>query len=107
MFRRTLIALSATLIASTATVAYAKTNLLVYTALEADQIKEYEAAFEAAYPDIDVSWVRDPTGVVTAKLLAEKANPHADVVTGLAATSLMLLQKEGMLMPYAPKGLAE
>jgi len=90
-----------------ATSAYAKTDLLVYTALEADQIKEYEAAFEAAYPDIDLSFVRDSTGVVTAKLLAEKANPHADVVMGLAATSLMLLQKEGMLMPYAPKGLAE
>ena len=29
----------------------------------------------------------------------------ADVVMGLAATSLMLLDKEGMLMAYAPKGL--
>jgi iron(III) transport system substrate-binding protein len=37
--------------------------------------------------------------------LAEKANPQADVVWGLAATSLMLLDKEGMLQPYAPKGL--
>src|SRR4051812_23988053 len=38
-------------------------------------------------------------------LLAEKANPQADVVMALAATSLMLLEKEGMLMPYAPAGL--
>jgi len=37
--------------------------------------------------------------------LAEKANPQADVVMGLAATSLMLLDKEGLLLPYAPKGL--
>ena len=85
----------------------AATKLLVYTALEADQLKAYEVAFEAANPDVDVEWVRDSTGVVTAKLLAEKDNPQADIVMGLAATSLMLLQKEGMLMPYAPASLAD
>jgi iron(III) transport system substrate-binding protein len=85
----------------------AATKLLVYTALEADQIKAYETAFETANPDVDVEWVRDSTGVVTAKLLAEKDNPQADVVMGLAATSLMLLQKQGMLMPYAPAGLKD
>jgi iron(III) transport system substrate-binding protein len=80
-------------------------ELTVYTAIEADQLKGYEQAFEAAHPDIDIGWVRDSTGIVTAKLLAEKANPRADVVFGLAATSLMLLQKEGMLDAYAPAGL--
>jgi iron(III) transport system substrate-binding protein len=80
-------------------------DLTVYTALEADQIKPYKAAFEKANPGINILWVRDSTGIITAKLLAEKANPKADVVMGLAATSLMLLQKEGMLMPYAPAGL--
>jgi len=38
--------------------------------------------------------------------LAEKANPQADVVMGLAATSLVLFETEGMLQPYAPSGLA-
>jgi len=80
-------------------------ELTVYTALEADQIKVYQAAFEKTNPDIKIRWVRDSTGVVTAKLLAEKANPQADVVFGLAATSLMLLDKEGMLQGYAPGGL--
>ena len=80
-------------------------DLTVYTALEADQIKPYKAAFEKGNPGINILWVRDSTGIITAKLLAEKANPKADVVMGLAATSLMLLQKEGMLMPYAPAGL--
>ena len=42
---------------------------------------------------------------MTAKLLAEKNNPQADVVWGLAATSLMLLKGEGMLEPYAPAGV--
>jgi iron(III) transport system substrate-binding protein len=96
----------AVLLALSAT-AEAATKLLVYTALEADQLKEYEAAFEAANPDVDLEWVRDSTGIITAKLLAEKDNPQADVVMGLAATSLMLLQKEGMLAPYAPAHLAD
>jgi iron(III) transport system substrate-binding protein len=87
--------------------AQGKTELLVYTALEADQIKAYQKAFEKAHPGIAQKFVRDSTGIVTAKLLAEKANPQADVVWGLAATSLMLLDKEGMLMSYAPRGLAQ
>lgn len=82
-----------------------KTELLVYSALEADQIKAYKAAFEQAHPAIELRFVRDSTGIVTAKLLAEKANSQADVVWGLAATSLMSLDKAGMLMGYAPKGL--
>ncbi|MHA1566225.1 MAG: putative 2-aminoethylphosphonate ABC transporter substrate-binding protein, partial [Alphaproteobacteria bacterium] len=51
------------------------------------------------------NWVRDSTGIITAKLLAEKNNPQADVVWGLAATSLLLMKAEGMLEPYAPAGL--
>ncbi len=83
-----------------------KTQLLVYTALETDQLKAYEEGFRKAQPDIEIKWVRDSTGVVTAKLLAEKANPQADVVMGVAASSLVLLDTEGMLQPYAPANLA-
>ncbi len=82
-----------------------KTELLVYTALETDQIKAYEEAFKKANPNIDVKWVRDSTGVITAKLLAEKANPQADLVVGVSASSLAVFANEGMLQPYAPKGL--
>ncbi len=88
-----------------AATAQAQTKLTVYTAIEADQLKAYQEAFNADHPDIEINFVRDSTGIVTAKLLAEKANPQADVVWGLAATSLMLLDAEGMLEPYAPKGL--
>jgi len=79
-----------------------KTTLLVYTALETDQLKAYQEGFNKAYPDIDLKWVRDSTGVITAKLLAEKGNPQADVVMGVAASSLALLDKNGMLEPYKP-----
>lgn len=82
-----------------------KTQLLVYTALETDQIKAYQEGFNKVNPDIEIKWVRDSTGVITAKLLAEKANPQADVVMGVAASSLALLNKQGMLHPYAPLNL--
>ncbi len=93
------------LVAAGGPLARAATELTVYTALEADQLKAYQTAFEKANPDVKIRWVRDSTGIVTAKLLAEKANPQADVVVGLAATSLMLLDREGLLLPYAPRGL--
>ncbi|OHX10149.1 putative 2-aminoethylphosphonate ABC transporter substrate-binding protein [Chromobacterium amazonense] len=85
--------------------AQAKTVLTVYTALEADQVKDYKDAFEKANPDIEIRWVRESTGVITAKLLSEKNNPQADAVWGLAATSLMILDQQGMLQAYAPKGV--
>lgn len=85
--------------------AVAQTELTVYSAIEAEDLKRYAETFNKDHPDITINWVRDSTGVVTAKLLAEKNNPQADVVWGLAATSLLLLKTEGMLEPYAPKGV--
>ena len=86
-------------------VAAQKTTLNVYTALETDQLKAYQEGFNKAYPDIELQWVRDSTGVITAKLLAEKAAPKADVIMGVAATSMGIFDAEGMLQPYAPAGL--
>lgn len=80
-------------------------ELTVYTAIEAEDLGKYAERFNEAHPDIEVKWVRDSTGIITAKLLAEKDNPQADVIWGLAATSLLLMKSEGMLEPYAPVGL--
>ena len=80
-------------------------DLTVYTAIEADDLKNYADTFNKDHPDINIKWVRDSTGIVTAKLLAEKNNPQADIIWGLAATSLLLMKSEGMLVPYKPKGL--
>lgn len=85
--------------------ALAETELTVYTAVEAEDLTKYAERFNEDHPDININWVRDSTGVVTAKLLAEKDNPQADVIWGLAATSLLLMKGEGMLEPYAPVGL--
>jgi len=85
--------------------AMAQTELTVYTAIEAEDLKRYAETFNQEHPDIKINWVRDSTGIVTAKLLAEKNNPQADVIWGLAGTSLLLMKSEGMLQPYAPKGV--
>ena len=87
--------------------AFSASELTVYTAVEAEDLKKYAARFNEDHPDIKINWVRDSTGIVTAKLLAEKENPQADVIWGLAATSLLLMKGEGMLEAYAPKGLDE
>lgn len=82
-------------------------ELTVYTAVEAEDLTRYAEAFNADHPDITINWVRDSTGVITAKLLAERDNPQADVIWGLAATSLLLMKAEDMLEPYAPAGVDE
>ena len=84
-----------------------KTKLTVYTALEPDQLGPYKEAFEKANPDVEIAWVRDSTGVITARVLAEKDNPRADVIWGLGASSIALFDSMGMLEAYAPKGIAE
>jgi iron(III) transport system substrate-binding protein len=80
-------------------------RLVVYTAAEADQIAAYGQSFKTLYPAVDLLWVRDSTGVVTAKLMAERKAPHADVVFALAATSMIELDRMGLLEPYAAKGV--
>lgn len=87
--------------------AVAQTTLTVYTALEAEELEPLRQAFRAEHPDIDISWVRDSTGVITAKMLAEidAGNPQADIFMGTSATSLLVVDEKGMLLPYAPKGL--
>jgi iron(III) transport system substrate-binding protein len=79
-----------------------KTKLTVYTAIENEQLEPFKKAFEADNPTIEIAWVRDSTGVVTAKLIAEKDNPRADVIWGLAASSVGLFASMGMIEPYTP-----
>ncbi|MCP4563020.1 MAG: putative 2-aminoethylphosphonate ABC transporter substrate-binding protein [Bosea sp.] len=81
-----------------------KTKVTVYTALENDQLGPFKASIEKAVPEAEVVWVRDSTGVITARFLAEKDNPRADMVMGLAASSLLMFEKAGLLEAYKPNG---
>ncbi len=89
--------------ASLSTAALAQTKLSIYTALENDQLAPFKTAIEKS-TGVQVDWVRDSTGVITARFLAEKAAPKADMVLGLAASSLLLFEKEGLLESYKPAG---
>ena len=98
--------LAAALAAVVALPAFAqKTVLNVYTALETDQIKAYQESFNKSYPDVEIKWTRDSTGIITAKFLAEKSKPVADVVMGVAASSMAVFDREGLLQGYAPANL--
>jgi iron(III) transport system substrate-binding protein len=97
--------LFAVMIAVPIPTAQAAEELLIYTAIEDDQLPRYLASWKQQHPNVTLKIVRDSTGIITAKLLAEKANPQADLIWGLAATSLLILDQEGLLAPYAPKGL--
>ncbi len=83
-----------------------RVRLAVASTLEVPQIRAYKLAFEADNPDIELVLTTDATGVVTARLLAEKDNPRTDAVWGLAVTSMIALKQAGALEPYAPANLA-
>ena len=98
--------LLAALVFATPGIAHAqKTTITIYTALENDQLGPFKASIEKAVPDAEVVWVRDSTGVITARFLAEKDNPRADMVMGLAASSLLVFEKAGLLETYKPAGV--
>jgi iron(III) transport system substrate-binding protein len=92
-------------VAAFATPAFAqKTRLTVYTAIENEQLEPFKKAFEADNPTIEIAWVRDSTGVMTARIIAEKDNPRADVIWGLAASSVGAFASMGLVEPYTPAG---
>jgi iron(III) transport system substrate-binding protein len=85
--------------------AWAKDVIVVYTAIENEQIAEYKKAYEKALPNVDVRILRLSTGDISARFMAEKDNMQADVIWGVAATSMLVFKNAGLLEPYAPKGL--
>lgn len=104
MLRRALaLALSLSLLPLAAE-AQQRTRLTVYTALENEQLQPLKQAAEAALRDIEIAWVRDSTGVITARLIAERQNPRADVIWGLSVFSLLQMEGFDMLEPYTPQG---
>ena len=95
----------ASLVALAASAAAQKTELTGLHGARGRPDQGLRGGLHQAEPEHQLKWVQDSTGVITAKLLAEKANPQADVVMGVAASSLALLDSQGMLVPYAPLNL--
>lgn len=100
------LAAAALLLGAVSASAQQRTRLQVYSTLEVANIGDFKKAFEAEHPDIEILWLRDSTGVLTAKILAEQNAQRGDAIWGLAVTSTMLLKERGLLEPYAPTDLA-
>ncbi|GEP04824.1 extracellular solute-binding protein [Methylobacterium oxalidis] len=99
-----LVSLLAAFSAPSPAVATERTRLIIYTALEPEQHAPFKQAIEAAVPEVEVSWVWHQTGVLTDRILAERDHMQADMVLGLAATSLIAFEKLGLLLSYEPVG---
>ena len=89
-------------------VIYTKTGdkeITIYTAQESEYIEGYLSEFRELHPEIKLNVVKESTGNITAKLLVEAGNPQADVIWNVAASSVLILEDEGLLYPYKPKGI--
>ncbi len=82
-----------------------KQTVVIYTAIENEQITEYKKAYEKSLPNVEVKMKRLSTGDISAVFMAEKDNMQADLIWGVAATNMLIFKNAGLLEPYAPKGL--
>jgi iron(III) transport system substrate-binding protein len=108
LMRRTWFAalLAVALTAFIATPALAqKQTVVVYTAIENEQITDYMKALGKTLPNLDVKILRLSTGDISARFMAEKDNMQAEVIWGVGATNQLIFKNAGLLEPYAPKGL--
>ena len=67
--------------------ASAKDVVVVYTAIENEQITDYMKAINKSLPNIELKILRFSTGDISARFMAEKDNMQADVIWGVAATN--------------------
>lgn len=50
-------------------------EITVYSSFEENYISEYIQAFNEEYPEIKINLIRDSSGIIAAKVEAEKNNP--------------------------------
>lgn len=81
-------------------------SLVVYSNSLSDGRGEWleQAAAEEGF---DLEFVEGGGGDILNRLLAEQANPIADVVFGLEESSFMALDEANLLVPYTPKWISE
>lgn len=84
------------------TAAKAKATLVVYSPqADADRGSWIESQAEAAL-GFDIEFLCASGGDLAERVIAERANPQADVVMGLVQTNMYQLKAEGLLEPYTP-----
>lgn len=93
---------AAALTASIVTAAAQEGKLVLYTSQPQTDAQQTIDAFKAKYPKVDISFVRDGTPRVMAKLRAEieAGGPQADVLLIADAVTMESLNKEKRLLPH-------
>jgi iron(III) transport system substrate-binding protein len=83
----------------------AEEKLVIYTAYEENELKDFWDQFKKDLPDLaaKASYIRGSTGPIMARIEAERANPQADVVWGVFNDYLTGAAKKGLLDPYVAK----
>lgn len=84
--------------------ASAKSEVVVYTSLENEEVVDYLELAKKELSDLDIQAIRLSTGELGARMLAERDNPQADCIWGWAVTNMEEFIPKGMLLPYKPKG---
>jgi len=86
-------------------VSAAEDKLVIYTAYEENELKDFWEQFKKDLPDLaaKASYIRGSTGPTMARVEAERANPQADVVWGVFNDYVTGAAKKGLLEPYAAK----
>lgn len=100
-----LFALALSLALSPGRAAAAEERLVIYTAYEENELKDFWEQFRKDLPDLagKASYIRGSTGPTMARIDAERANPQADVIWGVFNDYLTGAARKGLLEPYAAK----
>src|SRR6267378_5630891 len=85
--------------------AVAEERLVIYTAYEENELKDFWEQFKKDLPDLaaKASYIRASTGPIMARIEAEKANPQADVIWGVFNDYLTGAANKGLLDGYQAK----
>lgn len=89
------------LFATSSAIAQQRT-LTVYSSLDEDQAKALADGFMAKNPDIKIEMINGSTAPIIARVIAEAANPQADIIMGNAVSALMSADAKGLLLSYKP-----
>jgi iron(III) transport system substrate-binding protein len=83
----------------------AEEKLVIYTAYEENELKDFWDQFKKDLPDLAAraSYIRGSTGPTMARVEAERANPQADVIWGVFNDYLTGAARKGLLEAYAAK----
>ncbi len=77
-------------------------RLVIYSPHGKEMLGEFERAFEAVYPEIDVRWIDMGGQDVYDRVRTEAVNPQASVWWGGDSPTFSKASAEGLLAPYRP-----